>query len=163
MGLPAAIERLAKHATPFHLAISLHAPNDKLRNQLVPVNVRIGIKDILRAAENYFNATGRRLTFEYVLLSKINDTPACARELVELLGGRTSMLNVIPYNPVEGLPYETPSADAIHRFRKILVEGGINVLFRQRKGDRIQAACGQLRRLRSEPDESSPVVHSLGH
>ena len=140
----------------------MHAPNDKLRNQLVPVNVRIGIKDILRAAENYFNATGRRLTFEYVLLSKINDTPACARELVELLGGRTSMLNVIPYNPVEGLPYETPSADAIHRFRKILVEGGINVLFRQRKGDRIQAACGQLRRLRPEPDASTPVVHSLG-
>jgi 23S rRNA (adenine2503-C2)-methyltransferase len=160
VGLPAAIERLAKHATPFHLAISLHAPNDKLRNQLVPVNVRIGIKDILRAAENYFNATGRRLTFEYVLLSKINDTPACARELVELLGGRTSMLNVIPYNPVDGLPYETPTADAIHRFRKILVEGGINVLFRQRKGDRIQAACGQLRRLRSEPD-ASQVVHTI--
>ena len=160
VGLPAAIERLAKHATPFHLAISLHAPNDKLRNQLVPVNVRIGIKDILSAAENYFNATGRRLTFEYVLLSKINDTPACARELVELLGGRTSMLNVIPYNPVEGLPYETPTADAIHRFRKILVEGGINVLFRQRKGDRIQAACGQLRRLRATTGDSLPVIQS---
>ena len=72
------------------------------------------------------------------------------------------MAHGLSHNPVEGLPYETPSADAIHRFRKILVEGGINVLFRQRKGDRIQAACGQLRRLRSEPDESSPVVHSLG-
>ncbi len=157
VGLPAAIDRLAKHATPYHLAISLHAPNNALRNQLVPVNAKIGIVDILQAAERYFEATGRRLTFEYVLLSRINDMPHCARELVELLGGRTSMLNIIPYNPVEGLPYKTPSADAIHKFRKILVEGGINVLFRQRKGDRIQAACGQLRRLRGQP-----VVHQLG-
>ncbi len=161
VGLPAAIDRLAQHATPYHLAISLHAPNNTLRNQLVPVNAKIGIVEILQAAERYFEATGRRLTFEYVLLSGINDTPTCARELVELLGGRTSMLNVIPYNPVEGLPYKTPSADAIHKFRKILVEGGINVLFRQRKGDRIQAACGQLRRLRGEP-VPVPVLHNLG-
>ncbi len=119
------------------------------------------LKLLLEAAERYVEATGGRLTFEYVLLSGINDTPTCARELVELLGGRTSMLNVIPYNPVEGLPYKTPSADAIHKFRKILVEGGINVLFRQRKGDRIQAACGQLRRLRGEP-VPVPVLHNLG-
>ncbi len=151
VGLPPAIDRLAQHATPFHLAISLHAPNDILRDRLVPVNAKIGIEPILAAADRYFKSTGRRITFEYVLLSGINDTPVCARELVELLSGRTSMLNVIPYNPVEGLPYETPTADAIHKFRKILVSGGINVLFRQRKGDRIQAACGQLRRLRPEP------------
>lgn len=148
VGLPAAIDRLAKHSTPFHLAISLHAPNDALRNQLVPVNRKIGIGDILEAADRYFAATGRRLTFEYVLLSGINDTEECGKQLVKLLKGRVSMLNVIPYNPVAGLPYETPSSNAVHRFRDTLVEGGINVMFRQRKGDGIDAACGQLRRKR---------------
>jgi 23S rRNA (adenine2503-C2)-methyltransferase len=148
VGLPAAIDRLAKHSTPFHLAISLHAPNDQLRNRLVPVNAKIGIEDILSAADRYFEATGRRLTFEYVLLAGINDTRECALELVRLLRGRISMLNVIPYNSVAGLPYETPSSEAIHDFRTFLLEGGINVMFRQRKGDGIDAACGQLRRNR---------------
>lgn len=154
VGLPASIDKLAKHKTPFHLAISLHAPNDELRNRLVPINRKIGIREILEAAQRYFETTSRRLTFEYVLLAGINDSPTCARQLVALLRGRTSMLNVIPYNPVKGLPYETPSPDSIRSFRKILMEGGINVQFRQRKGDRIQAACGQLRRLR---DESTSV------
>ncbi len=156
VGLPAAIDRLAKYSTPFHLAISLHAPNNSLRNRLVPVNAKIGIDDILAAADRYFEATGRRLTFEYVLLSGINDTPQCALELVRLLRGRVSMLNVIPYNPVAGLPYQTPSAQAIHEFRNFLLEGGINIMFRQRKGDGIDAACGQLRRNRSEIQQESP-------
>lgn len=150
VGLPAAIDRLAKYATPFHLAISLHAPNDALRDRLVPVNAKIGIDDILSAADRYFAATGRRLTFEYVLLAGINDTQQCALELVRLLRGRVSMLNVIPYNQVAGLPYETPSSAAIHNFRNFLLEGGINILFRQRKGDGIDAACGQLRRQRAD-------------
>ncbi|MEZ6079468.1 MAG: hypothetical protein R3C56_28490 [Pirellulaceae bacterium] len=88
MGLPAAIDRLAKYATPFHLAISLHAPNNTLRDRLVPVNAKIGIDDILSAADRYFAATGRRLTFEYVLLAGINDTQQCAIELVRLLRGQ---------------------------------------------------------------------------
>ncbi len=155
VGLPASIDRLAKHSTPFHLAISLHAPNDALRDNLVPVNKKIGIEDILAAADRYFDATGRRLTFEYVLLQGINDSVECARQLVRLLRGRISMLNVIPYNPVEGLPYATPSADAIHDFRTTLLEGGINVMFRQRKGDGIDAACGQLRRNRDKLDATA--------
>jgi 23S rRNA (adenine2503-C2)-methyltransferase len=150
VGLPASIDRLAKHSTPFHLAISLHAPNNALRNQLVPVNAKIGIDDILAAADRYFDATGRRLTFEYVLLAGLNDSELHARELVQLLRGRISMLNVIPYNPVAGLPFATPSSSAIHTFRNTLVEGGINVMFRQRKGDGIDAACGQLRRNRQQ-------------
>ena len=85
-----------------------------------------------------------------MLLAGLNDRPEHARELVALLGGRTALLNVIPYNPVAGLPYATPSGNAINRFRDILVAGGINVKFRQRKGDEINAACGQLRR-RSPP------------
>lgn len=148
VGLPPAIDRLAKHSTPFHLAISLHAPNDALRNQLVPVNHRIGIEKILLAADRYFDATGRRLTFEYVLLSGINDSEAQARELVQVLRGRCQMLNVIPYNAVAGLPYETPSSTRIREFRDTLIGGGINVMFRQRKGNGIDAACGQLRRNR---------------
>ncbi|MFN7891890.1 MAG: 23S rRNA (adenine(2503)-C(2))-methyltransferase RlmN [Pirellula sp.] len=153
VGLPQSIDQLAEDKSPYHLAISLHAPNDTLRNQLVPVNKKIGIASILEAADRYFDATGRRLTFEYVLLKDLNDSQQCAEQLVKLLRGRTAMLNVIPYNPVPGLPYETPTAEVIHQFRRILMEAGINVMFRQRKGDDIQAACGQLRRLREkEPD-----------
>lgn len=156
VGLPKSIDRLAKHSTPFHLAISLHAPNDELRDRLVPVNSKIGIEDILHAADRYFAATGRRLTFEYVLLAGINDTLECATQLVRLLRGRVSMLNVIPYNPVAGLPYKTPSSDAIRTFRATLLEGGINIMFRQRKGDGIDAACGQLRRKRNAEQLPSP-------
>ncbi len=148
VGLPAAIDRLAQYSTPFHLAISLHAPNDSLRNRLVPVNDKIGIRPILDAADRYFASTGRRLTFEYVLLAGLNDSLDCAQQLVDLLRGRVSMLNVIPYNPVAGLPYQTPESAAIHEFRDALIAGGINVMFRQRKGDGIDAACGQLRRKR---------------
>jgi 23S rRNA (adenine2503-C2)-methyltransferase len=90
--------------------------------------------------------SNRRLTFEYVLLAGINDQPEHAHQLVALLGGRTAFLNVIPYNPVAGLPYATPSGNAVNRFRDILLAGGLNVKFRQRKGDDINAACGQLRR-----------------
>jgi len=148
VGLPPAIRKLAEANAPYHLAISLHAPNDTLRTRLVPVNKSIRIAPIMEASEYYFDKTGRRLTFEYVLLKDINDTQECARELIRLLRGRVSMLNVIPYNSVPGLPYETPRPEAIYDFRKTLVDAGINVMFRQRKGDSIQAACGQLRRLR---------------
>ena len=148
VGLPKSIDKLAAYKTPFHLAISLHAPNNQLRDRLVPVNSKTGIDEIMAAADRYFSATGRRLTFEYVLLAGINDSEEHARELVKLLRGRVSMLNVIPYNPVSGLPYETPSSNTIHEFRNTLLEGGINIMFRQRKGDGIDAACGQLRRKR---------------
>lgn len=146
VGIPAAIRRLARENHPYHLALSLHAPDDELRSRIVPVNRKTGLADILAATEDYFQATSRRLTFEYVLLADINDAPEHARRLVKLLSGKVAMLNVIPYNPVAGLPYRTPSTAAIRRFRDILVDGGINVMFRQRKGDQIQAACGQLRR-----------------
>jgi 23S rRNA (adenine2503-C2)-methyltransferase len=151
VGIPAAIKRLAEHHTPYHLAISLHAPSDQLRDQLVPVNRKIGIAAIMAAADEYFQATGRRITFEYVLLAGLNDGPKHAEQLAGLLRGRVSMLNVIPYNPVDELPYQTPSPIDINVFRKILLDAGINVMFRQRKGDGIDAACGQLRRNRMRP------------
>jgi 23S rRNA (adenine2503-C2)-methyltransferase len=154
VGLPKQLHRLCELNTRYHLAVSLHAPSDALRNEIVPVNKNIGLVEILEAADRYFDVSGRRLTFEYVLLARINDQPQHARELVALLRGRMALLNVIPYNPVAGLPYKTPSSAAVHQFRDILVAGGINVKFRQRKGDEINAACGQLRR-------SAPAVSQI--
>ena len=147
VGLPPAIDRLTESKCQYHLAVSLHAPNDALRDQLVPVNKKIGVQKVLEAADRYFEASGRRLTFEYVLLAGINDQPAHARELATLLRGRAALLNVIPYNPVSGLPYQTPPPLAQKRFREILEHAGVNVQFRERKGDKISAACGQLRRV----------------
>ena len=149
VGLPVAIDRLARHAVPYNLAVSLHAPNDDLRNKLVPVNKKIGVEAVMQAADRYFDASGRRLTFEYVLLGNDNDSITCAEQLARLLRGRSAMLNIIPYNPVEGLPYKTPTAASITRFRDVLERNGINVNFRVRKGGEIDAACGQLRRNRA--------------
>ncbi|MEM9413579.1 MAG: 23S rRNA (adenine(2503)-C(2))-methyltransferase RlmN [Planctomycetota bacterium] len=146
VGIPKAIQRLADKDCRYHLAISLHAPNDPLRNQLVPINKKVGVKELMDAADHYFAVSGRKLTFEYVLLKGINDSEKHATELVRLLKGKIALLNVIPYNPVDGLPYQTPSPSTIGRFRKVLESGGIVVKFRQRKGDKINAACGQLRR-----------------
>ncbi|MEL7266695.1 MAG: 23S rRNA (adenine(2503)-C(2))-methyltransferase RlmN, partial [Planctomycetota bacterium] len=149
VGLPTAIDRLAKHGVPYNLAVSLHAPNDELRTRLVPVNKNIGITPVLDAADRYFDACGRRLTFEYVLLGDENDSTECAQQLVRLLRHRRVMLNIIPYNPVDGLPYKTPSPAAQHRFHQTLEAAGLNVQFRDRKGDEIDAACGQLRRIKN--------------
>ena len=156
VGLPAAIRRLTQRESRYHLAVSLHAPNDELRNQLVPVNRQTGLDEILAAADEYFERSGRRLTYEYVLLGGLNDAPEHAQQLARLLRGRTALLNVIPYNPVAGLPYETPSRAAQQRFQEILERANINVQFRQRKGDEIQAACGQLRR--DTASNSNPLV-----
>jgi len=150
VGLPPAVDRLARMDCRFNLAISLHAPNDELRNQLVPVNHKVGIQSLMEAADRYFQVSGRRLTFEYVLLAGLNDSEVQARQLAGLLRGRCQLLNVIPYNPVAGLPYKTPSPAAVTEFRRILMAAGIEIKFRQRKGDKINAACGQLRRIESQ-------------
>jgi len=146
VGLPAALKRLATEKHPYHLAVSLHAPNDVLRSQLVPVNRSAGLADVVSAADEYFAANGRRLTFEYVLLGNLNDQPEHAKQLVGILRQRTAMVNLIPYNPVAGLPYQTPSGRAVDRFVEILQSAGVEVQVRVRKGDQIDAACGQLRR-----------------
>lgn len=160
VGLPRSLDRLAQLAVPYHLALSLHAPNDGLRNELVPVNRKTGLDDILAAAERFFQVSGRRLTFEYVLLADLNDRPEHARELSHRLQGHSAMLNVIPYNPVAGLPYRTPSASSLRRFCQILEQAGINVQVRERKGSEIDAACGQLRRTTEMLQADSTVVLS---
>ncbi|MEM6330219.1 MAG: 23S rRNA (adenine(2503)-C(2))-methyltransferase RlmN [Planctomycetota bacterium] len=159
VGLPKAIRRLAALDARYRLAISLHAPTDELRNQIVPINHRVGIADVLAAADDYYRASRRRLTFEYVLLAGLNDRPEHAHQLTRLLAGRHALLNVIPYNPVEGLPYRTPSPAAQRAFREVLQQGGLSVRFRHRKGDKINAACGQLRRnAQATPAVVEPVT-----
>jgi 23S rRNA (adenine2503-C2)-methyltransferase len=158
VGLPKAMRRLADTNPRYRLAVSLHAPNDALRHRIVPVSEKIPLAEILTEADNYFERSGRRLTFEYVLLAGVNDSLTHAEELAALLAGRTALVNVIPYNPVAGLPYHTPSQAAQHHFRRILEDRGIAVRFRHRKGDAIDAACGQLRRRSQVPE----LVTSIG-
>ena len=146
VGLPVGIRRLAEQNCQYHLAVSLHAPNDQLRTQLMPTNRNIGIQAILAAADDYFEKTGRRVTYEYILLAGVNDGPLEAKQLVALLRSRPSLVNLIPYNPVRGLHFHTPRPSAVAKFIELLREGGLNVAIRHRKGARIDAACGQLRR-----------------
>lgn len=146
VGLPPAIDKLAAEDIPYHLAVSLHAPNDELRREIVKVAKNIPIADILAAADRFFDATGRRITYEYVLLAGVNDSVAQAKQLASLLGHRNALVNVIPFNPVAGLPYQTPRETVTRRFIETLEYAGIQVHVRKRKGDRINAACGQLRR-----------------
>jgi 23S rRNA (adenine2503-C2)-methyltransferase len=148
VGLPKGIRRLAEMDCPYHLAISLHAPDDEIRNRLVPANRSIGMDAILAAADEYFDRTGRRITFEYVLLAGVNDQPDHARRLVEFLHGRPALINLIPYNPVPDLPYHTPASAVTAEFVEIITRGGLTANIRYRKGDRIHAACGQLRRVK---------------
>lgn len=146
VGLPAKIKRLADLGKQYHLAVSLHAPSDPLRTQIVPTNDKTGLVEILEAADYFFAQTGRQVTFEYVLLRGLNDTAAEARELARLLKGRQAHINLIPFNDVEDLPYRRPAEEAITAFTNELRQAGLSVKVRKRKGSEIDAACGQLRR-----------------
>jgi 23S rRNA (adenine2503-C2)-methyltransferase len=156
VGIPKGMRRLAEEDVQYHLAVSLHAPDDELRNRLVPTNRKIGIAAVLEAADHYFDITGRRVTYEYVMLGNLNDQPEHARRLVKLLKGRPALINLIPYNPVAGLPYETPTPAATSQFVQILRQNGLTVKIRYRKGDRIDAACGQLRRSQAQVVQIAP-------
>jgi 23S rRNA (adenine2503-C2)-methyltransferase len=146
VGLPAKIRRLADLGKQYHLAVSLHAPNDALRTQIVPTNDKTGLAEILEAADYFFERTGRQVTFEYVLLSGINDGVDQARDLARLLTGRQAHINLIPFNDVAGLPYRRPTDAALTEFTEALRRAGISFKVRKRKGSEIDAACGQLRR-----------------
>ena len=145
VGLPDQMRELAACGTPYNLAVSLHAPDDELRTRIVPVNKGTGIAEILRAADEYFEHTGRRVTYEYVLLSGVNDGTQQADRLAALLQGRNAHVNVIPMNAVTPLELHGSSAPQTDAFVARLGERGINVTVRKRKGADIDAACGQLR------------------
>jgi 23S rRNA (adenine2503-C2)-methyltransferase len=146
VGLPAKIRRLADLGKQYHLAVSLHAPNDELRTKIVPTNDKTGIPDILAAADYFFETTGRQVTYEYVVLGGLNDQPLHARQLAGLLRGRKAHVNLIPWNDVTGLPYQRPRDEDLSNLIDTLRKAGVSVKVRKRKGSEIDAACGQLRR-----------------
>ncbi|MDR1963357.1 MAG: 23S rRNA (adenine(2503)-C(2))-methyltransferase RlmN [Planctomycetaceae bacterium] len=150
VGIPSGIRNLAdsvvRGGKSYKLAVSLHAPNNQLRTQIIPQNRFSGIENILNATDDYFKQTGRRVTFEYTLIDRLNDQPEHARQLIHLLRNRTAIVNVIPLNPVPDLEFRTPPAQTVQHFVEQLQAGGLQVKVRLRKGDQINAACGQLRR-----------------
>ena len=134
-----------KTRCPVALAVSLHAPNDKLRDVLVPINQKYPLAELLAAIRDYLEAAPRDfVTFEYVMLNGINDSVDQARELVKLVGDLNAKFNLIPWNPFPEAPYQRSSNNAIHRFREVLQDGGFVVTVRKTRGDDIDAACGQL-------------------
>ena len=145
VGLPAKIRQLADLGKQYHLAVSLHAPDDALRTEIVPTNDKIGLDAILEAADYFLRTTGRQVTFEYVMLANRNDRAEHARALARLLRGRQAHVNLIPFNDVSGLVYRRPASEAIVEFQTILRNAGLSVKVRKRKGSQIDAACGQLR------------------
>ena len=157
VGLPEKIRKLATLNRQYHLAVSLHAPTEELRNELVPVNEKIGLSTVLGAADFYFQTTGRQVTYEYVLLHNVNDRLRDAQALAKQLQGRKAHVNLIPYNPVAGLSFERPQPEAIRRFVTVLRDRGISATVRKTKGRAIDAACGQLRHRLDEPGLSPPV------
>lgn len=146
VGLPAKIRTLAESGKQYSLAVSLHAPNDELRTRIVPTNDKTGLDAILAAADEFYTKTGRQVTYEYVVLGGLNDQPQHARQLAGLLTGRKAHVNLIPWNDVEGLPYQRPHDDDLQHFIDTLRKAGVSVKVRKRKGSEIDAACGQLRR-----------------
>jgi 23S rRNA (adenine2503-C2)-methyltransferase len=127
-----------------NIAISLHAPTDVQRGELVPVNRKYGVADIIAAAKRFPLKRRARITFEYVLLAGVNDSPQDARRLAALMAGLKSKVNLIPLNAAAGIPFERPSDAAVDLFARILSEHGVTVSVRKSRGRDIRAACGQL-------------------
>jgi 23S rRNA (adenine2503-C2)-methyltransferase len=138
------IARLTDDPHAVRLAVSLHAPNDDLRDQLVPLNRRFPIAQLMQALHDYQRKTGRRVTFEYTLLDGVNDAPVLARQLVALLHGLDAHVNLIPMNPVSDLPFRPSAPPAVEEFHRVLRERGIICTVRREMGRDINAACGQL-------------------
>ena len=145
-GLVPKIDELAKRKLQISLAISLHGPNNELRSKVKPVNKAYPIEELLDACRRYYDATGRRIHFEYAMIDGVNDTPACAKELLQRLKGLGAHVNMIPLNHVEESPLKPSSREAVARFQKILEDGGVTATVRRTLGGDIDASCGQLRR-----------------
>jgi 23S rRNA (adenine2503-C2)-methyltransferase len=144
-GLVPRMEQLAAEGLPVTLAISLHAARDQLRNELVPVNRRYPLKDLIAAADGFAARTRRRVSYEWVMLAGVNDTERDAEELGALLRGRLAHVNLIPFNPVPDTPYREPDGRRVHHFAALLRAAGLNVTLRDTRGRESDAACGQLR------------------
>ena len=145
-GLVPKIDALAAKKLQISLAISLHGPNNELRGRVMPVNKAYPIEELLEACHRYYDATGRRIHFEYAMIDGVNDTPECAKELLKRLKGLGAHVNLIPLNHVEESPLKPSSREAVARFQKILEDGGVTATVRRTLGGDIDASCGQLRR-----------------
>jgi len=143
-GLIPRIEQLAEEKIPVTLAISLHAARDELRDVLVPINRKYPVRDLVDAAQAYAEKSGRRVSYEWVMLAGVNDTERDARELGVLLKNRLAHVNLIPFNPVEDTPYHAPDRASIRAFKEKVEAQGLNVTVRDTRGREADAACGQL-------------------
>lgn len=153
-GIVPGIRRLAAEHLQITLALSLHAPNDEMRKALMPIAGRYPLAEILAACREYYKQSGRRLTFEYSLVSGVNDRPADARELAEVLKGMHGHVNLIPVNPIKERDYARSDQNAVREFKNCLEQHGINVTVRRELGGDIGGACGQLRKSYLEKKEA---------
>ncbi len=144
-GIVSGIYRLMEENLPVTLSISLHAPNQKLRSELMPVNKKYPISEVVEAGKAYGNETKRRVTYEYILIDRVNDGEEQAKELVDLLRGQLASVNLIPINPVVERNMRRPSKQRVAWFEKYLTDHHVSVTVRREMGADIQAACGQLR------------------
>jgi 23S rRNA (adenine2503-C2)-methyltransferase len=149
VGLPGKIRQLAQHQLQITFAVSLHASNQQLREKLIPSAHHYPLTELLDECREYVQITGRRVTFEYILLAGVNDLPQHAEELYQRLRGFQSHVNLIPYNPIEEADYQRPSNPRIHQFTKSLQRKGLAVSIRYSRGLEADAACGQLRASRT--------------
>ncbi len=156
VGLVPGIRRLTGEGQPITLAVSLHAPDEELRNQLVPVNRRYPLAELMPAVREYVAETGRRVTIEYALIDGVNDSVEQARDLARLLHGLLCHVNLIPLNPTPGSPLEPSSREQVEVFRRELEWAGIPTTVRMRRGIDIEAGCGQLRQ-RETPTRIAPA------
>ena len=145
-GLAPKIRLLAEKKLQLTLSVSLHAPSDEIRNTIMPVNRAYPVEMLLEACRDYYAATGRRISFEYAMIDGVNDTPACARLLLQRLKGLPAHVNLIPLNEVAESPLHPSSRQAVQQFQRILEEGGLTATVRRTLGGDIDASCGQLRR-----------------
>ena len=145
-GLVPKIDELAKRKLQLTLSVSLHASNDQVRNTIMPVNKAYPSEELLAACRRYYEATSRRISFEYAMINGVNDTDECAKELLRRLKGLPAHFNLIPLNHVEESPLKPSTKGQVARFQKILEDGGVTATVRRTLGGDIDASCGQLRR-----------------
>ncbi len=158
VGLPKAIEKLAREIdTPVTLALSLHAPTDELRRELIPWSHYTTIAELTAACDVWFRKTGREITLEYTLMGGVNDSPEQARQLATITKRLRANVNLLRYNEVEGLPFKRPEGAGVRRFQEVLRESGVNVHIRASRGRDISAACGQLRHEKAGHEKAGAV------
>ena len=149
-GVVPGIYRLSEEKLPITLAVSLHAPFDHLRSKIMPINRKYPLEELMKACRAYLDAGGRRITFEYAMISNVNDSQQHAQELCRLLKGIQCHVNLIPMNRIPGTNYEKSDPEKVSAFSKALADRGIEVTVRRELGRDISAACGQLRRSQTE-------------